>query len=67
MKKKNVGWIRAMFQQVWRNNLSIFTISQDYYELPKRTNRSTGSIYHNFKRNIYRDVQNLYHENHSRI
>ena len=41
-------------------NLSIFIICQVYYELPKRTIRANGNIYHIFKPNNFRDVQNLY-------
>ena len=52
--------IQAMFQRGRHNNLSIFIISQDYYELPKRTIRANGNIYHTFKPNNFRDVQNLY-------
>ena len=52
--------IQAMFKQGRHNNLSIFIISQDYYELPKRTIRAKGNIYHIFKPNNFRDVLNLY-------
>ena len=44
------------------NFSSFFIISQDYYELPKRTSRTKGNIYHIFKPNKFRDVQNLYHD-----
>ena len=54
--------VQALFKRSRRNNLSIFIISQDYYELPKRTIRSNGNIYHIFKPNIFRDVQNLYQD-----
>ena len=37
-------------------------ISQDYYELPKRTIRANGNIYHIFKPKNFRDVQNLYQD-----
>ena len=37
--------IQAMFQRGRHNNLSIFIISQDYYELPKRTIRCNGNIF----------------------
>ena len=42
------------------NYLSNFIISQEYYGLPKRTIRSNGNIYHIFKPNNLRDVQNFY-------
>ena len=51
-----------MFKRGRHNNLSIFIISQDYYELPKRTIRANGNIYHIFKPNNFRDVQNLYQD-----
>ena len=51
-----------MFERGRHNSLSIFIISQDYYELPKRTIRANGNIYHIFKPNIFRDVQNLYQD-----
>ena len=50
--------MQAMFKRGRHNNLSIFIISQDYYELPKRTIRANGNIYHIFKPNKFRDVQN---------
>ena len=37
-------------------------MSQDYYELPKRTIRANGNIYHIFEPNILRDIQNLYQD-----
>ena len=54
--------VQAMFKRSRHNNLSIFIISQDYYELPKRTIQAKENIYHMFKRNIFRDVQKLYLE-----
>ena len=54
--------IQAMFKRGRHNNLSIFIISQVYYELPKRTIRANGDIYHIFKPNNFRDVQNLYQD-----
>ena len=52
--------VQAMFKRSRHNNLSIFIISQDYYELSKKTIRCNGNIYHIFKPNNFRDVQNLY-------
>ena len=37
---------QAMFKRGRHNNLSIFRISHDYYELPKRTIRANGNNYH---------------------
>ena len=61
-KEINNDKIPAMFKRGRHNNLSIFIISQDYYELPKRTIRAKGNIYHIFKPNNFRDVQNLYQD-----
>ena len=57
--------VQAMFKRSRHNNLSIFIISQDYFELPKGTNRANGNIYQNFKPNKFRDIQNLYQDNSS--
>ena len=51
---------QAMFKRSRHNNLSIFIIGQDYYELTKRTIRTYGNIYHIFKPNNFRDVSNIY-------
>ena len=61
-KEINNDKIQAMFKRGRHNNLSIIIISQDYYELPKRTIRANGSLYHTFKPNNFRDVQNLYQD-----
>ena len=50
--------VQAMFKRSRQINLSIFIISQNYYELPKWTIRANGTIYHIFKPNFFRDVQN---------
>ena len=44
-KEMNDPRVQAMFKRSRHNNLSIFIISQDYYELPKRTIRANGNIY----------------------
>ena len=51
-----------MFKRSRHKNLSIFIISQDYYELPKKTIRTDGKIYHIFRPNNFRDIQNLYQD-----
>ena len=61
-KEMNDPRVQAMFKRSRHNNLSIFIISQDYYELPKRTIRCNGNIFHIFKPNNFRDVQNLYQD-----
>ena len=58
----NDSRVQAMLERSRRKNLSIFQISQDYFELPKRTIRANGSIYHIFKPNNFRDVQKLYQD-----
>ena len=52
--------VQAMFKRSRDNNLSIFIISQDYYELPKKTIRANGNIYHIFKPSNLLDVRNFY-------
>ena len=64
-KEMNDHRVQAMGKRSRHNNLSIFIISQDYYELPKRTIRANGNIYHIFKPKNYTDVQNLYQDKES--
>ena len=54
--------VQAMFKRSRHNNLSIFIVSQDFYDLPKLTVRANGNIYHIFKPNSFRDVLNTYQE-----
>ena len=54
--------VQAMFKRSRHNNLSFFIISQDYYELSKKTKRCNGNIFHIFKPNNFRDVINLYQD-----
>ena len=54
--------VQAMFKRSRHNNLSNFIISQDYYELSKKTIRYNGNIFHIFKPNNFRDVINLYQD-----
>ena len=61
-KEINNEKIQAMFKRGRHNNLSIFIISQDYYELPKKTIRAIGNIFHLFKTNNYLDVRNIYQD-----
>ena len=56
---------QAMFKRSRHNNLSIFLVSQDYYELSKKTIRCNGNIFHIFKRNNFREVLNLHQDNSS--
>ena len=61
-KEMNDARVQAMFKRCRHNNSSIFIISRDYYELPNRTIRANGNIYHIFKPNNFRDVINLYQD-----
>ena len=54
--------VQALFKRSRHNNLSIFINSQNYYKLPKGTIRANGNVYHIFKPNNFRDVQNLYQD-----
>ena len=54
--------VQAMFKRSRHNKLSIFIISQDYYELPKRRIRENGNIYHIFKPKNFRDIKNIYQD-----
>ena len=54
--------VQAMFKRSRHNNLSIFIINQDYYELPKRTIRANCNIYHIFRPNNFRDELNTYQD-----
>ena len=54
--------VQAMFKRSRHNKLSIFLITQDYYELPKRTIRANRSIYHIIKPNNFIDVRSIYQD-----
>ena len=60
-KEMNDSRVQAMFKRSRHNNLSIFIISQDYCEPPKKTIRANGNIYH-IKPNNFRDVQIFYQD-----
>ena len=61
-KEMNDPRVKAMFKRSRHTSLSLFRISQNYYELPKRTIRANGTIYHIFIPENFRDLQNLYHD-----
>ena len=61
-KEMNNPRVQAMFERSRHINLSIFIISQDFCELPKRTIRANKNIYHIFKPNNFREVQNFYQD-----
>ena len=47
-----------MFTRSRRSNINIYIISPDHYEIPRSTFSANGKIYHIFKPNNFRDVQN---------
>ena len=61
-KEMNDPRVQAMFKRSRHNNLSTFIISQDYYELPKRTIRANCNIYHILKPNNFLDVRSIYQD-----
>ena len=61
-KEMNNPRVQAMFKRSRHTQLSIFIISQNYYDLPKETIRANGNIYHIFKPNNFRDVLNIYQD-----
>ena len=54
--------VQAMFERSRHSGLSIFIISQDYYEFSKKTIRANGNICHIFKPNNFLNVRNLYQD-----
>ena len=61
-KEMNDPRFQATFKRSRQNILTIFIISQYYYELPKKTIRANGNIYHIFKPNNFLDVRNIYQD-----
>ena len=61
-KEMNDPRVQAMFKRSSYKNLSIFIISQHFYELPKRTIRANGNIFDIFKPNIFVDVRKIYQD-----
>ena len=61
-KEMNDPRVQAMFKRTRHNILSLFILCQDYNELPKRTIRANGNIYHIFKSNNFKDVLNIYQD-----
>ena len=54
--------LKAMLKRFRPNILSIFIISQNYYEFPKKTICTNGNNSHIFKHNNFRDVKNIYQD-----
>ena len=61
-KEMNDPRVQAMLKRSRLNNLSVLIISQDYYELPKKTIRANGNVYLIFKPNNSLDVRNFYQD-----
>ena len=61
-KEMNHPRVQAMFKRSRNNNLSMFIITQEYYELPKITISANGNIYPIFKPNSFLDVRNIYQD-----
>ena len=59
--------VQAMFKRCRHSNLCIFILSQNYYELLKKTMRANGNIYHIFKRNNFLDICNIYQDKASKV
>ena len=61
-RKMNDPRVQAIFKRSRLINLSIFIISQVYYELPKKTIGANGNICHIFKPKNFLDVRNIYQD-----
>ena len=61
-KETNDPRVKAMFKRSCHNMLSFFIISRSYYELPKRTIRANGNIYHIIKPNSFRGKLDVYQD-----
>ena len=61
-KEMEDPWVQAKLKRSRHNNLSIFKIGQDDYELSEKTIRCNGDIFHRFNSNNFRDVINLYQD-----
>ena len=65
-KEMNDSRVKAMFKRSRHNKISIVIISQDYYELQKKTIRAIGNIYHIFKPKNFLDLRNIFQDKASR-
>ena len=61
-KQMNDPRVQAMLKRSRHDKLSIFIISQDYYEFPKKRIRANGNIYRIFKPNNFTDVLNIHQD-----
>ena len=61
-KELNDARVQAMFKRSRHKNLTIFIISQDYYELPERMIRANGNIYHILKPKNFLDIRDFYQD-----
>ena len=53
---------KLMFIRSRHNSISVFIVSQEYFELPKQNVRANGNKFYIFKPNNFRDVQNLFQD-----
>ena len=58
-KEMNDPRVQAMFKGSRHNNFSVFIISQDYYELPKKSIRAGVNVYHIFEPNNSLDFRKI--------
>ena len=61
-REMNDDRVKALFKRGRHNNIAVFIISQDYYELPKQTIRENSNIFHLFRPNISRNVLKLFQD-----
>ena len=59
LKQKEIAdpRVQAMLKRSRHNNLSFFKLSQDYYDLRKKTIRCNGIIFHTIEPHYFRDVK----------
>ena len=61
-REMNDDRVKALFKRGRHNNIAVFIISQDFYELPKQTIRENSNIFHLFRPNNSRNVLNLFQD-----
>ena len=54
--------VQAMFNRNRHNNVSIFMISQEYYEQLSKLIRANRNTYQIIKTNNFKEVQNIYQD-----
>ena len=58
-QKMDDSRVQTMFKRRRHNHISVFIISQYYFELSKTIIRANGNVDHIFKLNNYRKIQNI--------